>query len=217
MENFWRPEEAEEEGELGLEEVGEGPRPQVEVEVAEHFQHPEGGQEYIINGIQQAGNGRNMALTQRPYPGRRRRPRLRLRSVTVGLVRRLSWQRRRKTPGVNIRHLGSSAGLKTEPLVCHATFDGGRRRGGIGVRRSAAVCPRRVDGRLPRGCFIVLVQRRAVLEAQETQHRRIMSSGQYEAVSCFSALGWKVTFAIRIPVTQRFKVQASSQHRYLMY
>lgn len=46
---------------------------------------------------------------------------------------------------------------------------------------------------------------------------RGLSSGQKGDLIRFNESVFKCTFAMRIPVTQRSMVQASSQHRYLMY
>lgn len=51
------------------------------------------------------------------------------------------------------------------------TFDGGRGRGWIGARLSAAVGPHGADSSLLLCCFVVFIQRHAVLEMKGTHHR----------------------------------------------
>lgn len=65
LENSWQPKEVVEEGGLGLEVVGEGPQPvvEVEVEVVKHFQTPEKTEYNVMIQPVQEGGGAHFYIT----------------------------------------------------------------------------------------------------------------------------------------------------------
>lgn len=105
--------------------------------------------------------------------------------------------------------------ITSDVIPCPVTFHSRRRCRLFGAGWRAAVRPGRVNHRLLLCSFKIVVQRCSVLEWERNTATVWL---QVQLISR-STWGWSrfSTLAILIPVTHRFRLVMSSQHRYLMY